>query len=326
MENVNKFKLLGVRAASWWACILVVLVINMIGAFFSWMFAPLDPVYVDYQKVDLQDFSSIEKFNAGMYSWHFNTEEEPDIIFDKINASYTDYKKLNSDIFSPFVLIVNENAVNVTSGFSVLNTEKKIKGRTIEKNLFNILEGIEQDKSWQDIGIHSDCLEGPIVLGVPDAYSPYRDKIKELFMINLSVKKITEENYKELEERAEKILAKCKQIENPIAYLSANKGNKVAIIAPEYILENDNDNIYRSSTNIEEDINPNFFVPVYLTRTNAIEYSIFVKNDLKEGFSEDISSTITGSTLNDVTGFRTKKNNFLNVSNSISGISITNIE
>ena len=56
----------------------------MIGAFFSWMFAPLDPVYVDYQKVDLQDFSRIEKFNAGMYSWHFNTEEEPDIIFDKI--------------------------------------------------------------------------------------------------------------------------------------------------------------------------------------------------------------------------------------------------
>lgn len=326
MENVNKYKLLGVRAAIWWGCILAALVINMIGAFFSWMFAPLDPVYVDYQAIKLKEFSNIEKFNIGMYTWYFNTEEEPDIIFANTNASYTDYTKLNNDIFSPFVLIVNENAVNVTSGFSVSNTEKKIKGRTIEKNLFNILEGIEQDKTWQDIGIHSDCLEGPIVLGVPDAYSPYRDKVKELFMINLSVQKITDENYEELEQRAEKILAKCKQIENPIAYLSANKGNKVAIIAPEYILENDNDNIYRSSTNIEEEMNPNFFVPVYLTRTNAIEYSIFVKNDLKEGFSEDITSKITSSSLNDVIGFRTKKNNFLNVSNAISGISITNID
>ena len=123
------------------------------------------------------------------------------IIFDEMNSSHSGYKENEEYIYSPLVLIANENVLNINSGFNVSDSEKDIFYRKVEKNLFSILEAIEQGKTWQDIGVNAECLEGPVILGVPDIYSYYRKQVKDLFMLNLTAEDINEQNYEELEQR-----------------------------------------------------------------------------------------------------------------------------
>lgn len=326
-EMTNKFKEIGMKLSVWGCILVATLCIYGIVKFFSWVVTPYPETYVNYNANDITDFSTIENVDLESYEVKYNTFEEPVGIIDIGGLNKENYKEIEQSVYSPLIMYVNEFARNPESGFSVSDTDSNYSRVKIGKNLSSVLEGIEQGKTWQDIGINEQCLEGPIQLAVPDAFSPYRELVKDLFILNLTAEEITVDNYPELSTRADAILEKCIQVENPRAYLTANKKddkvNKVAVIAPEYIMANDNDKLFR---NIVDDVEtPEFFVPVYPTRTTAISYSLYVKEELEEKLNKQVVEAYTeNSTISKKTGFRTKKSSgdYLNANNVVFDLTV----
>ena len=305
---VDKAKEIGIRLSVWGIVIGIVLVIFGICKFFTWMAAPVPTTYVNYNDNNIKEFSSIEKVGISGYSIDYNQVEEPVAFVDIPGLKKDGYVEYEKNIFSPIIMYVGESALNAKTGFSVSDTNYSSTAIKVQKNLSTILLAMEQDKTWEDIGIDKSCLEGKIVLSIPDKYSSYRKLIKDLFILNLAEDKVTDSNYEELEQRANNLLDKCIQVEEPKSYLVTNKEKdsvgKVILIAPEYLLNFDNDYIFSTSYS---DGKQEKFVPAYPTRTTAITYSLYVKKDIEEELKTAILDSFNGSTISKKTGFRTVK-------------------
>lgn len=331
MDKETKIKLiglhLGVTGLTFIACTIVALIIM----FFSWLTAEPEKIYINYSTSKPQELSKIESINYGYYNYVFNSSETPEAVISEKKEKMEGFKEYEKGIYSPIILFVNENVLMTDSGFNLSNAEKQIKYQNVTKNLNTILTAIEEGKTWQDLGVNNKCLEGPVTLAVPDIYNPYREIVKDLFIINLTVEEITEENYNELSERAEKILTKCIQVEDPLSYLVANKGKKVITVAPEFIMEDNKDGIFRGNGHIAEIIEE-LFTPVYPTRTTAIYYNVYLKNEIEgkdiEEKKEQINYVTLNNPISNSVGFRTKNGSIdgFNSHNLIENLSISYID
>lgn len=333
MENtvINKAKEIGIRLLVWGLVISITLLCYGVKKLINWIIAPIPEIYVNYNINNIKDFSSIENVSSiNGYEIIYNQTSDAVAIIDKPDLEKENYTEINKSIYSPLVMYVGIKATDVDSGFSVSDTNFSNSNIKVQKNLFNILDAMENNKTWQDIGINSDVLEGTVRLAVPDKYSPYRDQVKDLFMLNLTEKDITSENYNELSLRADDILNKCIQVEDPKSYLVMNKdkenAGKIVLIAPEYIMRFDRDNIFPyNNSNYDKE---NFFVPVYPTKTTAIAYSLYIKNGIDVELKESIINSYNGKIISTKTGFRNAKTNDYSVigNNIVSSINIQYID
>lgn len=309
MDRENKIKLLGLHLGVTGVTLVACVIIALVGMFFSWMFESPDDIYINYETSRQNEFSGLESLSYGFHNYHFNETEEPEIVFSEQEKKLEGFKEYKKGIYSPIIMYVNENVLSADSGFNLSNADKTINYKNVKKNLNTILTAIEENKTWEDLGVNSKCLEGTVTLAVPDEYNPYRDLVKDLFMINLTTGEINESNYDELSERAEKILEKCIQIEDPLGYLVANKGKKVIVVAPEFIIEDNEDGVFRKVTHSADILN-DLFTPVYPTRTTAIFYNVYIKeevvgNDVEEK-KEHMDYVALNNPVSNTIGFRTK--------------------
>ena len=82
-------------------------------------------------------------------------------------------------------------------------------------DLKKLLEGLEQDKTFQDIGINKKVANGKIVIAIPDKMNDSYNEIKESFLLTLNNGN-AETHDKKLNERVDNIIKKCKKVNDPI--------------------------------------------------------------------------------------------------------------
>lgn len=309
MDRENKIKLLGLHLGVTGITLIACVIIALIGMFFSWAFSSPESLYINYETHREEELSGLDNLSYGYYNYYINKTEEPEIVFSETEKQLEGFKEYKKGIYTPMILFANENVLLEDSGFNLSNADKSIQYKNVRKNLNTILTAIEEDKTWADLGINSKCLEGTVTLAVPDAYNPYRSLVKDLFMINLTTGEVNESNYKELSERADKILEKCIQIEDPLGYLVANKGKKVIVVAPEFIIEDNDDGVFRKIGHTNEIIDE-LFTPIYPTRTTAISYNVYIKENIDgkdvEEKKEHLNYVALSNPISNTVGFRTK--------------------
>lgn len=263
------------------------------------------------------DFSEITEFNSIQYfkvKWkktNYNVEN-PTLIIDKPNQQIEGFTEYKNYLYSPLVLFTGNLAFEHDSGFTVKNTDADLNYRSAEKNLNTILTAIEENKTWADIGINPKVLEGTVTLAIPDKNSEFYPYVEELFLLNLG-EEITTDNISELKNRVNKIIDKCIKVEDEEGYLSVNykkeELGKVIMVAPEYIMKTSSTSMFTFTESKKE---PSYYVPIYPTKTTAISYSMYIKNDTDEDLKTKIFETYSGENFSQTTGFRTLYKNYDN--------------
>lgn len=229
----------------------------------------------------------------------------PEIILTTKEQELTGYKKYDDFLYSPLVLFMGNNALETDSGFSLTNISSDKSYRKAEKNLHNILIAIEENKTWQDIGIKENIITGKIKLAIPDKSNEIHKDIVKLFAINL-VDELTAENLGEVLTRVDKIIEKCEHIEHLETYISNQSMNntpQIALIAPEYYAINKNTKEYFYSDYTENNKNT-FFIPIYFTRTIAINYNLFIKQEVSPTLQKNILDTYSSKKIMKYVGLR----------------------
>ena len=266
---------------------------------------------------------NVQKISVKGYKTRFSSDNA-DLIIDKPNLEKDGYTEYNNAFYSPLVVIMPNRAFEANSGLVITDTSYSQSSRTATKNLRVILEAMEQDKTWEEFGFNKEITEGKVQLAIPDKYSNLRPYIKDLFILNLA-DEINENNILDLSLRADKIMEKCYQVEDIETYLRANFEKdgfgKIALIMPEYMISDYNSMFY---VDVEE--TNSYFVPVYPTKTTAINYSLYFKDEITKELKTKLLETYSGKPLSKKIDFRTTyqdlKNKHLEFSRTISNIKV----
>ena len=268
----------------------------------NWITTPQPEINIQYSIAENPELSDIKNVNVGGIKETYNLKN-PQVILTTKDLDNKDFNK-NEDIWlSPFVLYTGDHALVDKSGFTVSDLDSSLSYRTAKKDLSIILLAMEKDKTWQDIGIVNTCLEGKIKLHIPDKNSPFYPYVEKLFLMNLN-EEVTEENFDILMQRVDKLISKCIQVENVESFINntknENKNMKIAVIAPEYIIANN----YSTFNGEHSSSKQKTIIPVYLTKTTAIKYHLYSKNDLDENISQKIIDKYSSKKILTETGLR----------------------
>ena len=250
------------------------------------------------------------------YEWYVD-KQNPDIfITDDISIEKKEgYTKYPNSLYSPLVLYVRSQVIDSShhSGFIRMIPEDG-NNSPLQIDLYNILEGIEQDKDWKDIGVSTKVVKGKINVCIPNERCPYYSKVVDLFYLTLNNNKVpTEDEKVALTSRVNALLNKCEKItdiSSGIAeeYQKHSEGYKV-FIAPEYLLVRGGNEINRS--------NYESYTCVYFMNTTFIELDTYVKSNYGEGepiVSEDVFNLMKSNLdFYRVCGWRVR-DSFLNMS------------
>jgi hypothetical protein len=156
-------------------------------------------------------------------------------------------------------------------GFIEVNdSEKKNK-----INLYNVLIAMEENRNWEQIGIHKDVASDKITLYIPDENSWLYPYVEELFYMTLNGGEAPNEEQKEaLRERVEKLINKCVLVSDlskeMIDECENQSKNKKVFIGPETLF---------MTTNMINSNGSNRFVPVYFNKTVFIYRNMYLKVD-----------------------------------------------
>lgn len=140
--------------------------------------------------------------------------QNPDIIITKSNEMKDGYEKLDNFLYTPFVLLTKNNWIDNDSGINHLSENHTQK---YSKDIRYILEAIEQNKTWEDIGMSNkdvfEKIDAPVTLKIPNRYSEDYEEVKSYIMMVLNDYK-PYETKDDLEKRADLILSKCEEVES----------------------------------------------------------------------------------------------------------------
>ena len=146
-----------------------------------------------------------------------------------------------------------------------------------------LLVGLENDKTFQDIGIAKKVAEGPIVISIPDESNESYAEVRKLFLLTLDDKS---ESVDEVEKRVDKLLKKCKKVSDPIGEMMRITKNSdehnLIFIGPEYYVESDK----HESAQVFNCTKKSAWQSVYPNKTCNITYDVFVKNDKEKIFDK----------------------------------------
>lgn len=226
---------------------------------------------------EIEDACLAENIVDENYGGHHmkNSGENRDIIFSASGEEREGYKLEKDALYTPLVMFVNADVDYHRDGFiEVSDSEKKNK-----INLYTVLTAMEENKTWEQIGIHKDVANDKITLYIPDENSWMYPYIEELFYTTLnSGKTPTDEEKELLRERVEKLINKCTLVsdlskEMLEEYENQSKNKKV-FIGPESLFV---------TTNMLNSSSSNRFVPVYFNKTVFIYRNMYLKTNYENG-------------------------------------------
>lgn len=266
-----------------------------------WLHTDNVVVASELTNIDMLEAMSQEKFG------HFKvqtTTETPDVIFSTDNTVRSGYECIENAVTSPLVLYVIQGVDNHKNGFIQDDNNQYY----LRINLRTILEAIEDNATWQDIGINKKVLEGKVTLHIPDANDWCYPKVVELFYLTLNGGVTpTEDQRAEMKDRVDAILSRCRKcpsIAQAIADEATNPSDDhKAFLAPEYLFITSKGMGANSTTH---------FVPVYLTKTVHIAANAYLKTGYTDiDLSHELLKAMQSSkAFMSVTGWRIKDSKF----------------
>ena len=153
------------------------------------------------------------------------SNQNPDIIITKNDDPKEGYEKMEDFLYTPFVLLTKDGWENDDSSIKNL-TENGIHKYT--KDIRYILEAIEQNKTWEEIGMTNEDVLGktdsPVTLKIPNKHTEDYQEIKSYIMMVLNDYN-PYDNKIELEKRADLILSKCIEVESVTSLVNSLYGN-----------------------------------------------------------------------------------------------------
>ncbi len=229
------------------------------------------------------------------YDW-FVDKQTPDIyITDNVDIENKEgYKKYSNYLYSPLVMYVRSQVVDGSnhSGFIRLSPDDGTSS-PLQIDFYNILVGMEEDKTWEDIGVSKKVVNGKINIVIPNERCTYYSKVVDLFYLTLNNNKVpTDEERVSLTSRVNDLLDKCEKTSSISQgmldeYTKSSKGYKV-FIGPEYLLVRGGNEITRQ--------NYDAYTCVYFMNTTFIETDLYVKSNYAEdeiAVAEDVFSKMT---------------------------------
>lgn len=234
-----------------------------------------------YYYTDVPDAFSNAALNKYHSSDNFDITSNPqnaDIIIKTHSDGQIDgYKKYDKLLYTPLVAFAYEAD---QLGFNKLS---ETNGVAYYKDLAVVLDAIENEKTFEDIGL-TKFIAGPVKLTIPDKGSSYYLLTEELFYEVLNDGKIpTEEERANLKERVDNLLDKCEKSEDVRTTLvEIKKNNSISqkypldslYIAPEFIAINEDTEVFR----VNNSTNAGWY-PVYFGSTVAQYFDLYVKED-----------------------------------------------
>lgn len=199
----------------------------------------------------------------------YNKSNADIIIQSSSKEKISGYKKYENYLYSPIIMFINQNCTDTKNGFILKNDITYF-------DLKKLLVGLENDKTFQDIGFAKKVAEGPIVISIPDESNECYDEVRKLFLLTLDDKS---ESVDEVEKRVNKLLKKCKKVSDPIGEMMRITKNSddhnLIFIGPEYYVESDR----HESAQVFNCTKKSAWWSVYPNKTCNITYDVFVKND-----------------------------------------------
>ena len=224
------------------------------------------------------------------YKWYID-KQNPDIyITDDVDIEKKDgYTKYSNYLYSPLVMYVRSQVIDGSNytGFIRLSPDDG-SSSPLQIDLYNILVGMEEDKTWKDIGVSTKVVEGKINVVIPNERCTYYSKVVDLFYLTLNNNKVpTEEERMSLTSRVNALLDKCEKTSSISQgiydeYKKHSKGYKV-FIGPEYLFVRGGEEISRQ--------NYDAYTCVYFMNTTFIEADLYVKSNYAEG-EVDVASDV----------------------------------
>ena len=236
---------------------------------------------VDMELVNAQSNLSVQVDNSGFNHQqtlkNINTKDNADIIIGNFNEDFNGYKKYEDFLYSPITLFAPSQVLDYPDGFS----HSKGTYNSYGKDLKVILEAIENNKKYEDLGIDKHVLKGNIELYIPDQSNFYYETIVDVIYLTLNDGIMPTDTQKnELKSRVDNIIKKCKKVEDIASIIEAaydNNENLLAL-APEFIIANGN---AFCSTQY------NSYMPIYLNNTIAISYDVYIKENIKTSSNDE---------------------------------------
>lgn len=202
---------------------------------------------------------------------------ENDVIISDSIEQLNGFKKIDNLFYSPIVGFVSHSAINNPEGFIRLSSSTD----TRQIDLKVILEGMENDSTWKDIGVSTKVVKGNIILTIPNETSPYYKDVENLFYITLnSGKEVTDEDREVLENRVNNILSKCDKVSSILDAIMSEHTKPSSdgkfFIGPEYLM-----------VHLGEAVNSqrysNTFIQVYFSNNVFLTADCFLKSDYSDG-------------------------------------------
>lgn len=220
----------------------------------------------------------------------------------------TGFNKYENIINSPIVLFAPNTALRASENFTSAG------GKSLTKDLYDILTAIESNKTWVDIGISKKVAYGTVSLIIPSKSSPYYNVVLETIYMALNQGKttLTASDVIALEDRVNNILSKCTQVEDIGRYIVNKRDNSKEIpvglvLGPEFIIV-DKTSAFSSSDGD--------WMPIYLNKTSSVSMDLYVKPE----FEKNIIKSFADSSFSSDTGMRMEERDY-KLSDILSGFS-----
>lgn len=262
-------------------------------------------ITISSQIDDSQVAENIANNRYGDYTVRIATES-PDIIISNSTDKPAGYTVKEKMLFSPLVLYVRNTIDTYNNGFIESNA-----GHHFQIDLKTVLGAMEQNKDWNDIGIHNNVVKGKVVLYIPNEKEWYYSEVEELFYTALNGdKEPTEEERKILKPRVDALISKCTKVasmEQEIQEESSNPSEDYKVfIAPECFFMT----FKGMGTAYSHD-----FTPVYFTKSVFVYADLYIKDNAKTRNNIKITDDFISAIQEDrgfmqSTGWRVKNSTF----------------
>lgn len=214
-----------------------------------------------------------------------NDEQDFIITESSHENKYPEYEKIEGYLYTPLVMFINNNVVNYNDNLTFVEQDS---GKAYMKDIRYLLQAIESDKTWKDIGFDEHLVgkeKDPVKFIIPNEYDSVYPAIRDYIVLALNdFRNPTMEELKELEQRADIILAKCEQMENISGVFKSSDLKKGIFLYKESVISE-----YLSGFESSWLSTPYYF-EISPGKTKRIEYDVYLKKDKAEEIKNFIQS------------------------------------
>ena len=236
--------------------------------------------YVDIEDTTLRNKFDRYKKSGAKLELVSNLEDSNVIIQTASEKTIDGYTKYPNQFTSPIVMYVPYEAYRSdNSGFSKDSASAGLSTYYyIQKDLKIILEAIENDKKYSDIGIIDKVFgkDKKVQIAIPNKNSNYYEEVRLLITLTLNNYSYDEIDDPSLIKRVDAIIKKSITYEDAATYIQkinndGKKGEKVIVLAPEYIVTRGADIAGSSQTSYS-------YIICIPFKTICLNYDLYTKN------------------------------------------------